>query len=322
MKNNAVFLFPGQGTRYRGAALDFLAAGSAGARSLFDQASAIFEMDMEAVIRDGDDATLKRTDIAQPALTLCGLVAAAFLAERGWEPKACAGFSLGEYPAMASAGVIGAEDCFRLIKARGIAMQKSADRLREAAGGDAAAAPGMTAIIGLSAEKAEALIKEWAAGGLADLHAANLNSPAQLVVSGTAAALQEAEARFTEAGARAVMRLRVAGPFHSPLIADAAEEFKPALNAVEFADPKIPLFSNVTGRRVESGAEARDLAFAQITSPVRWIAEQSAIAALGGIGACLEVGPGKVLRGFWKDTVSGIPCHGAGTVEDINKLGQ
>jgi [acyl-carrier-protein] S-malonyltransferase len=317
----AAYLFPGQGTRYKGAALDFLASGGAEMKRLFELASDIFGRNMESVLRDIDEQTMKRTDVAQMSLTLCGLAATAFLGERGWKPGACAGFSLGEYPAMVCAGVVSAEDGLRLIKARGAAMQKSADKLRDEAGGDSSSAPGMTAVIGLAPEKAEELIEKWRAQGLSDLYPANFNSPVQLVVSGTGAALNEAEARFAEIGVKS-MRLRVAGPFHSPLMSDAAEAFAPALEAARFADPKIPLYSNVTGKRVESGAEAKRLALLQVTAPVRWVNEQAAIGSAGGFDFCLEVGPGKVLRGFWKDTVVGIPCYGAGTVEEVEKIGE
>jgi [acyl-carrier-protein] S-malonyltransferase len=319
-KNNVVYLFPGQGTQYQGMAMDYLDAGSVAVTKLFNTASVIYEKDAYALLRDSDADTLKRTDVSQPAVTLANLAAAAFLADHGWQPKACAGFSLGEYAALVCAGVISAEDCFRLVKARGEAMQRNADRLREAAGGDAAAAPGMAAVMGLVPEQVEALIAEWSAAGLKDLYAANINSPKQLVISGTAAALAEAETRFKEAGAKRVLRLQVAGPFHSPLLADAVEAFKPVLDAVDFGDPAIPFYSNVTGKQIGSGAEAKELALAQITSPVRWVAEQAAIIAAGGFEACLEVGPGKVLQGLWKDTGSDIPCHAAGTVEDITKL--
>jgi [acyl-carrier-protein] S-malonyltransferase len=176
----------------------------------------------------------------------------------------------------------------------------------------------MTAVIGLAPARVEELMAKWSADGLEGLYAANVNSPSQLVVSGTAAALERAEALFAEAGAK-VMRLRVAGPFHSPLIADAAAEFAPALESVRFADPAVPLYSNVTGGRVESGAEAKRLAVLQITSPVRWVEEQAAMIRDGGFSRCLEVGPGKVLRGFWRDADGGIPCQGAGTVEDADK---
>ncbi|MDR0495313.1 MAG: ACP S-malonyltransferase [Treponema sp.] len=319
-KTDVVFLFPGQGAQYQGMALDFLTAGSAAVKKLFEQASAIFEKDVQAWLRDSDADTLKRTDVSQPTVTLANLAAAAFLAEQGYAPKACAGFSLGEYAALSCAGVISTEDCFRLVKARGAAMQQSADRLREASGGDASVAPGMAAVVGLSPEQVESVIAQWASGGLKDLYAANINSPKQVAVSGTAAALTEAETRFKEAGAKRVIRLQVAGPFHSPLLADAAQAFGPVLESVTFNDPKIPLYSNVTGKRVSSGDEAKKLALQQITSPVRWVDEEAAIISDGGFTACLEVGPGKVLQGLWKDSGSELPCCAAGTVEDIKKL--
>jgi [acyl-carrier-protein] S-malonyltransferase len=321
MKNDIVYLFPGQGAQYQGMALDFLGTGSVAVKKLFDTASAIFGKDAEALLRDSDADTLKRTDVSQPTVTLANLAAAAYLTEQGWTPKACAGFSLGEYAALVCAGVISAEDCLRLVKERGAAMQKTADRLREAAGGDPSAAPGMAAVMGIAPDQVEALIAEWSAAGLKDLYAANINSPKQVAVSGTATALTEAETRFKDAGAKRVLRLQVAGPFHSPLMSDSAEAFRPILEAVTFNDPTIPLYSNVTGKRVASGEEAKKLALMQITSPVRWIDEEAAIAAAGGFSACLEVGPGKVLQGLWRDSGSEVPVCAAGTVEDIAKIG-
>jgi len=92
------------------------------------------------------------------------------------------------------------------------------------------------------------------------------------------------------------------------------------LEAVTFNDPKIALYSNVAGKLVASGADAKKLALLQITSPVRWVQEEAALIAAGGFAACLEVGPGKVLQGLWKDSGSELPCYAAGTVEDIGKL--
>jgi [acyl-carrier-protein] S-malonyltransferase len=210
--------------------------------------------------------------------------------------------------------VIDAAECLRLVKIRGAAMQEASDRL--SAGGQS---PGMAAVLGLPPEKVEALIAEWRAAGLGDLYGANFNSRTQVVISGTAAALAEAETRFKAAGARRVLRLSVAGPFHSPLMAAAAASFAPALEAVSFRDPAIPLFSNVSGGRVSGGAEAKALALRQITEPVRWTAEEGALAALGP-GAVLETGPGKVLQGLWKDAETGIPCFAAGTAAEIGAL--
>ncbi len=313
MVKKAFFLYPGQGAQAPGMAMDLFAA-SAAVRDLFALASEAVGRDMEVLLRDADADTLKRTDVSQPAITLANLAAAAALKERGVEPSGCAGFSLGEYAALTAAGVLSPADAFRLVAKRGEAMQRAADRI--AAAGADGSVPGMAAVLGLAPEKVETLVAEWTAAGLAGLHAANYNSPNQVVVAGTAAALAEAETRFKEAGAKRVIRLKVAGPFHSPLVADAAEEFAAVLQSASFADPALPLFSNVTGARISSGEEARKLALRQITEPVRWTAEETAIAALAP-AAVLEVGPGKVLQGLWKDSGSAVACLPAGTLADI-----
>ncbi|MDR3138545.1 MAG: ACP S-malonyltransferase [Treponema sp.] len=311
------FLFPGQGAQYPGMALD-LRENSRGVKNLFELASDIMGKDMGALLGDSGGEALKRTDAAQPAVTLANLAAAVYLEERGIRPAGCAGFSLGEYAALVSAGVIGPEDCFRLVKARGEAMLAAADRIREISPGREA--PGMAAVIGLEPEQVLALIAEWSAAGLSGLYPANINSPRQLVVAGTAGALALAEEKFKAAGARRFVRLQVSGPFHSPLIAGAAESFAPVLEGVPFKDPVIPLYSNVSGGPVASGAEAKKFALAQITSPVRWIEEEGAVNRQEGLEAVLETGPGTVLRGLWKDSGSKIPCHAAGTEADIKLL--
>jgi [acyl-carrier-protein] S-malonyltransferase len=323
MTGKAFFLFPGQGAQYTGMALDFLESGSAAVKSLFDNACEICGRDMKALVQATDDV-LKRTEASQPAITLTNLAAAAYLAEKGIAPAGCAGFSLGEYAALAVSGVITTEDCFLLVSQRGKAMQAAADQLEtEGKTADGKNIPGMAAVMGLEPEKVEALIAEWKAAGNTDvqeLYAANINSPRQTVVGGTAGALTAAEALFTAAGARRYMRLQVNCPFHTPLLAGAAAQFQPFLDKVQFKDPQIPVFSNVSGKRVASGEEAKRLALAQITSPVRWIDELRSIAAVGGLDCLLEVGPGKVLQGLWKDSGSELPCYAAGTVEDIAKL--
>ena len=319
------FLFPGQGAQYQGMALDLLESlppnGGERVKALFSLASEIIGKDMADILGNSSPETLKRTDMSQPLITLANLAAAAYLAEMGVKPSGCAGFSLGEYAALAAAGVITEEDCFSLVTRRGKAMQAAIDRI--AAEGDGASAPGMAAVAGLSPEKVESLLAEWKNSGnsiLKELYAANINSSKQVVVSGTAGALTEAEGLFMAAGAKRFIRLQVAGPFHSPFMAQAAEEFGPVLEKVRFNDPQIPLFSNVSGKQVSSGEEAKKLALLQITSPVRWVEEEAAIAASGGINACLEVGPGKVLQGLWRDLGVEIPCYAAGTAADIAKV--
>ena len=324
-KKSAAYLFPGQGAQYPGMALDFLHTGSPEIRKIFDMASDICGANMETLLGDSDEEKLKRTDVSQPAITLANLAAAAYLAEQGYTPLCCAGFSLGEYAALAQAGIISVEDCLRLVNERGRAMQNAVDALCADTTVSAGQAPGMAAVIGLAPESVEALIAQWKESGLENLYAANINSKKQLAVSGTAAALAEAEKRFMAVGARRFIRLQVAGPFHSPLLSGAAETFRPYLEKIKFNDPVIPVFSNVTGKLISSGAQAKELAIAQITSPVRWVDEESAIMDFsagvpGGISACLEAGPGSVLQGLWRTACGDIPCHAAGTVEDIDRL--
>ncbi len=330
VSGDIAFLFPGQGCQYPRMALD-LYDSSQKVRDLFDLASNSSGIDLLELIREGDAERLKRSDLSQPALTLASLAAAAALNERGIQPCLCAGFSLGEYPALALSGVLDLKSVFRLVTVRGRAMQAAADRLRAKSGGTLASPnktslsspgsdePGMAALIGLQPETVESLITQWKDEGLDGLYAANYNSPSQTVVAGTAAALEAAESRFKAAGARRFIRLKVAGPFHTPLMAEAAETFAREAAACTFSDPSIPLFSNVTGALVSSGEEARKLARRQIMEAVRWTEEEASIANKRP-DLVLEVGPGRVLQGLWKDSGSAIPCVGAGTVDEIAAL--
>jgi len=297
-------------------AMDLLSSNAV--KSLFDTASEIFGKNAKEILNSDTD-TLRRTDISQPAITIANLAAFVFLGEKGYSPSVCAGFSLGEYAALVCAGIIDTADCFRLVRARGEAMQKTIDNLRNKTlqnNNDDDNAPGMAAVIGLTPEQTEVLISQWRTEGLKDLYAANINSHKQVVISGTAEALTEAKTRFKKAGAKRVIRLPVAGPFHSSLMADAANTFAPELEKITFIDPVIPVFSNVTGRQISTGEEAKKLVLLQITNPVRWVEEEAAISA-SGIDTCFEVGPGNVLQGLWRDTGNEIPFFPAGTAEDI-----
>ncbi len=299
----AVFLFPGQGAQFSGMGVDLWEAdadGKLGVRSLFETADAILGADTLDLL-NSDAETLKRTDVSQSAITIASLAAVRVLAARGILPSACAGFSLGEYPALVVAGVISVADAILLTKKRGEIMQEICSSITNA---------GMAAVLGLSPEKVDEVI---ASSGIADLYGANYNSPTQTVVSGTASALTAAEEAFKAAGARRVIRLKVAGPFHSSLMAAAGERFAAVLDGIGFNDPVLPLFSNVTGARVTSGAEAKRCAVSHISNPVRWTTEEAAIAAfLSGVPstepALIEAGPGKVLSGLWADSGNAGSC--------------
>jgi [acyl-carrier-protein] S-malonyltransferase len=174
----------------------------------------------------------------------------------------------------------------------------------------------MAAVIGLDFPEIIAVLEK---SGIKDLYAANYNSPSQTVVSGTAEALNRAEDIFRAAGAKRCIRLKVSGPFHSPLLGEARKEFEAELEKYTFADPEIPIYSNVTAGTVTSGAEAKRLAGLQITSPVLWVNTERNICR-AGCERVLEVGPGMVLSGLWKALYPDLPCLPAGKVEEIDLL--
>lgn len=301
------FLFPGQGSQYPGMAKDFYDAG-AQVRELFELASDAVQMDLKTLLFEGTEEELKQTDNTQVAITLASLAARRFLAEAGIVSDGAAGFSLGEYSALADTGVLDEGDVMALVKIRGRVMQDAATGL--SGGGEG---PGMAAVIGLSFEDV--------AAGLSGLDAfpANYNAPTQTVISGTHAALNKAEEVLKERGARRVIRLKVSAPFHCPLMEEAKTAFTEAVYNFTFRDPVKPLYSNVTGGTISSGDDARKLCLDQIISPVLWVKEEEAILA-DDYDQCLEVGPGKVLAGLWKSASRDVPCLPAGTLEDVNAL--
>ncbi|MGO9411599.1 MAG: ACP S-malonyltransferase [Spirochaetia bacterium] len=307
MKN--CFLFPGQGSQYPGMARDLWENVSA-VKNLFAKASDASGIDAEKLLFESSEDDLRATDKTQIAITLANLAASLALKEAGVSLQGCAGFSLGEYAALCEAGVIRLEDVFPIVKTRGLVMERAARSLDGNAG-----APGMAAVLGLAAEKVTAIVEPLSHAGV---FIANLNSPSQVVVSGTATGLAIAEKSLKEAGARRFHRLSVSGPFHSPLLIEARRAFDEALAAYTFSDPKIPVYSNVTGRAITSGSEARRLCGEQVVSPVRWVAVEQSLFA-DGFDTFFEAGPGTVLAGLMKALLPEAVCHPAGTLQGIAK---
>ena len=318
MAEKYAFLFPGQGAQAPGMVKD-VAESFSSAKKVIDDVSSIVNLDMAKLLWESDAAELSRSDNSQIAITAASLALMAALKDKNIEPSAAMGFSLGEFPALYAAGVLSFEDVVKVVRQRGLIMQKVCE---EIAAKNEGHAPGMTAVLGLSPEK----VKEIASG-IKDAYAANMNSVKQTVVSGTFDALAAVEKAASEAGARRAVRLKVAGPFHSPLMQDAAVEFEKAIVDVNFNDPKIKLFSNVTGKECVSGEEAKKSAVLHLTNPVLWTDEEDCLASVmkaDGFDkwAALEVGPGKVLSGLWGNTdynasIAVLPVN---TTESVNNL--
>lgn len=305
-----VFLFPGQGAQTPGMAKD-LWEESKTVKDLFAIASEIAGKDMTKLIFEGSEEDLKSTDNTQIAMTLANISAAVMLKERGISPDYAAGFSIGEYAALWMSGVLSAEDLFKIVLLRGAVMEK-ASRTYDRADGSA----GMSAIIGLGKDEVCTLIDK---SGLKDVFVANHNSPTQLVLAGTAAGLTEAEKLCDAAGAMKVVRLKVSGPFHSPLLQAARESFEQGAGKSAWNKPTIPVISNVTASQITSGEEAMVLAGTQIVSTVRWVDTMRWLIDQK-VERILEVGPGKVLCGLWRATTRDTKCLPAGTIESINEL--
>ena len=302
MAKKFAYLFPGQGAQAPGMIKD-VAENSASAMKVVEDVSALIDVDMKKIMWESDAAELSRSDNSQIAITTASIAIMAALKDKGIEPAAAMGFSLGEFPALYAAGVLSFESVIKVVRQRGLIMQKVCE---EIAAENEGHAPGMSAILGLPPEKVVEIAK-----GIKDAYAANMNSVKQTVISGTFDALGQAEEAAKAAGARRAVRLAVAGPFHSPLMQKAADEFEKVLADVEFADPKIHLFSNVTGKEVVKGADAKASAVLHLTHPVLWTDEEAVLANIvsveGGVESwsVIEPGPGKVLSGLWGQTEFG-----------------
>lgn len=318
MAKKYAFLFPGQGAQAPGMMKDVCEAFPE-ARKCVDTVSQILNKDITKLLWETDAAVLSRSDNSQLAITAGSLAVAAALKSKGIEPAAAMGFSLGEFPALYIAGVLSFEDVIKVVQKRGQIMQAVCEEIASA---NAGKAPGMAAVIGLAPEKVVEIAKSCSGA-----YAANMNSARQTVISATADGLNQAEAKCTEAGARRFVRLAVAGPFHSPLMQKAADGLEKAIADVTFNDPKITLFSNVTGKKVTKGSDAKSSAVLHLTHPVLWTDEEAVLGSLitedaSNEWAVLEPGPGKVLSGLWRDTSFNEKWAATpvGTADAINSL--
>ncbi len=305
-----VFLYPGQGAQYPKMGTDFYDNSDA-VKELFDIATKETGIDVKELLFNGSADDLKQTDNTQVAITLVNLATTIMLKEKGITPDGVAGFSLGEYAALVTAGVVSTADVFKLVKKRGDVMASVCGGLKDTKG-----ETGMCAVLRITPEKIEEVIKS---SGIEGVYMANYNSPAQTVLSGLKAGLEAIEPLLKEAGARRVVHLAVSGPFHSPLLEEAKVLFEEFLETIDFKEDTMPIYSNVTGDLITTGTDAKKLCGEQIVSPVRWIAIEEKIKA-AGFTAGYESGPGKVLTGLFAGIDKEFKSVPSGTLEDIQGL--
>lgn len=255
----------------------------------FAEADAALAFPLSQLIFEGPDEELRLTENTQPALMTVSIAALRVLAEHGVQPALAAGHSLGEWSAHIAAGTFSFADGVRSVKARGRAMQQAVPAGQGA----------MAAVLALDVDKVAEACREAESETGQTVCAANVNSPSQIVISGTVAAVEKAVALAKAKGARRAVMLPVSAPFHCALMQPAQEEVARVLAGVTMTDPRIPVAANVSGELVTTAAGARDALVRQVTGAVRWVdCMKTMIAA--GVEAFVEVGPGKVLCGLMR----------------------
>jgi [acyl-carrier-protein] S-malonyltransferase len=302
------FVFPGQGSQTVGMG-KALAANFAAARAVFDEVDSALGAKLSGIIFEGPAETLTLTENAQPALMAVSLAATRVLeSEAGLDlaraAKFVAGHSLGEYSALAASGALSLADTARLLRTRGLAMQKAVP----------VGVGAMAALLGLDFEVASAVAAEAAQGEVCQ--AANDNGAGQVVVSGNKAAVERAVEIAKAKGAKRAMLLPVSAPFHCALMQPAAAVMAEALANVDIRSPSAPLVANVLAKPIREPAEIARALVAQVTGTVRW-RESVAFMSDAGVQAFYEVGAGKVLSGLIKRIAEGAAASAIGTPEDV-----
>jgi len=283
-------LFSPQGSQSVGMGRD-LAQRFAAAAGVYDEAGRVTGWPVSQVAWEGPEERLNNTRQTQPCLVTTSLACLAALrtaaSEVGVsiEPAFVAGHSVGEYAALAAAGVLATADAVRLVARRGALMA------------EAQVEGGMAAVIGLDREAVADAIA--AAASPADLVVANDNAPGQVVISGIRDALLAVEPALKQAGARRVIALPVSGPFHSPWMAEVSDQLAEAFAQVAWSDAQPPVVSNVTAEPVTDAGRIRSLLAEQVRSPVEWVASVRRMVD-EGVDTFIECGPGSALTGMIK----------------------
>ena len=296
------FSFPGQGSLEPGMGRE-IAEAVPEAMEVFERGSEAAGIDLVRLCFGAAEEELVETEVQQPALVATSLAVLAAIRKRGFKPDFVVGHSVGEFTALAAAGALKVEEAIGLVRERGLAMAEAARRN-----------PGsMAAILGLDDEVVERICRR-----ILNVWPANYNCPGQIVVSGENAAVEEACRAARGEGARRAVKLRVSGAFHSPLVARAADRFRPALVKVRFSEPVAPFMSTVTAR-IETAKRMAPLLVEQLTAPVRFT--QAAQALLReGVQTFVEVGPGNVLSGLVKRIDRNARTISVSTLESLDEL--
>ncbi|MBK1836214.1 ACP S-malonyltransferase [Azospirillum sp. YIM B02556] len=305
------FVFPGQGSQAVGMGRE-LAEAFEVARHTFEEVDDALNQRLSRLMVEGPEADLTLTENAQPALMAVSVAVMRVLASEGGvdlskHASFVAGHSLGEYSALCAAGAFSLADTARLLKLRGQAMQKAVPVGQGA----------MAALLGADLDQAQAIAADAAQGEVCSI--ANDNSVGQVVISGSADAIDRAIALAAERGLKRSVRLPVSAPFHCPLMQPAADAMAEALASVTISAPVVPVVANVTASAVSDPNAIRQLLVEQVTGMVRW-RECVLFMKEQGVERLVEVGSGKVLAGLTKRIDKDMAAVPVGTPADVESF--
>lgn len=291
-------MFPGQGSQYIGMGKEFYEQIPI-CKEVYDLASEVTGLDIPALCFE-ENEKINITEYTQICMLATEAAIYMALEQNGYQPDVTAGLSLGEYAALAVSHAMQEQDAIRLVRRRGILMQNAVP--------DGSGA--MCAVLGMKEAAVEEVLAEREG-----VFIANYNCPGQLVITGVRSAVEEAAEALRASGARRTVMLNVSGPFHSPLLAGAAEELERELLQTPFSDPDIPYITNVTAQPVTEKEPIRALLAQQICAPVRWMQSMQRMLA-DGVDTFVEIGAGKTLAGFLRKLDRNVNVYPVTTWEE------
>ncbi len=298
------YIFPGQGSQHPGMGKDLTEKFPA-ARQVFEEADDALGFALSDLCFNGPAEQLQLTENTQPAILVTSIAVLRAIQAEGF-PAAdfVAGHSLGEYSALVAAGSLSLADAVKIVRARGQYMQEAVP----------VGTGAMAAVLGAELSVAQEACNQAAQGEVCS--AANINSPAQIVIAGDAGAIDRAIVLLKERGAKRAIKLNVSAPFHCALMKPAQDRLAVDLQNFSFADAHVPVVTNVDATGEQNGGKLRESLVRQVSQPVRWL-ESVEFLINQGVQTFIEIGPGKVLSGLVRQIDRNVRCV---NIEDESSL--